>query len=100
MRLWVFTCVTSTVAALRPMPVSVRRIPAGYAQRARRVYAEQDPDEQPGYAQHSYAQQGQQGQPQLPYPWEQLVDESTGEYYYSNPQTGVTSWEPPRHGGY
>lgn len=40
-----------------------------------------------------------QGQPLLPYPWEQLVDEN-GALYYSNPQTGELSWNPPQPGGY
>ena len=38
---------------------------------------------------------GQHGQPQLPYPWEQLVDQN-GAVYYSNPQTGAASWDPPQ----
>ena len=46
------------------------------------------------------AQQGgyeQQGQPyELPYPWEQLADPSSGQVYYSNPQTGEASWDPPQ----
>ena len=36
---------------------------------------------------------------QLPYPWEQLVDPN-GAIYYSNPQTGVSSWDPPQPGDY
>jgi hypothetical protein len=44
-----------------------------------------------GHAQH--------GQPQLPAPWEQLIDPSTGAAYYYNGQTGESSWEPPQ-GGY
>ena len=46
---------------------------------------------------------GQHAQPQLPYPWEQLVDQN-GAIYYSNPQTGAASWDPPQaeypHQGY
>ena len=39
----------------------------------------------------------QQGQPyELPYPWEQLADPSSGQVYYSNPQTGEASWDPPQ----
>ena len=68
-----------------------------------------------GYAQHGQQHDGHQqqqglfgdGQPpqapqqQLPYPWEMLVDQSSGHAYYSNPQTGETSWEPPQqHGDY
>ena len=37
----------------------------------------------------------QQGQPQLPYPWEQLADQN-GQVYYSNPLTGEASWDPPQ----
>ena len=50
---------------------------------------------QGGYPQgsSSYAQQRQ-----LPYPWEQLTDQS-GQAYYSNPQTGESQWDPPQHGG-
>ena len=50
------------------------------------------------YQQGGYEQQGgsaQQGQPQLPYPWEQLADQN-GQVYYSNPQTGEASWDPPQ----
>ena len=52
---------------------------------------------QGGGQQGGYAQQGRQlqAQPQLPYPWEKLVDQN-GAVYYSNPQTGEASWEPPR----
>jgi len=38
---------------------------------------------------------GQQVQQQLPYPWEQQVDPSSGQTYYYNPQTGQSQWEPP-----
>ena len=31
----------------------------------------------------------------LPYPWEQLADQN-GAVYYSNPQTGEASWDPPQ----
>ena len=34
---------------------------------------------------------GEQG---LPHPWERLVDQN-GAVYYSNPQTGEASWDPP-----
>ena len=55
--------------------------------------------QQGGSAQQGgYEQQGgsaQQGQPQLPYPWEQLADQN-GQVYYSNPQTGEASWDPPQ----
>lgn len=37
----------------------------------------------------------EQGQPQLPYPWQVLVDQN-GTVYYSNPQTGEASWDPPQ----
>ena len=51
------------------------------------------------YQQGGYAQQGQQqGQQQLPYPWEQLADQN-GQVYYSNPQTGESQWDPPQQGG-
>ena len=51
---------------------------------------------QGGYPQGSrYAQQGQ---PELPYPWEQLTDQN-GHAYYSNPQTGESQWDPPQQGG-
>ena len=58
-------------------------------------------EQQDGYAQQGgYQQQGgpvQQGQPyELPYPWEQLADPSSGQVYYSNPQTGEASWDPPQ----
>lgn len=52
---------------------------------------------QQGGPQHhdNYAQQQQ-----LPYPWEQLVDQN-GAAYYHNPQTGESSWDPPQqHVGY
>ena len=94
-------CVTATVAALRPMAASVRRIPADHAQRTRRIYSQQ---EQPGgyeqgYAQHSLDYEyAQQGQPQLPYPWEQR--EENGAIYYYNSQTGQSSWDPPQQEGY
>jgi len=55
-----------------------------------------------GYPEEAYTQQqrqGQQAQGQLPYPWEQLVAQN-GAVYYSNPQTGEASWEPPQQGGY
>ena len=57
--------------------------------------------QQDGYEQQDgYQQQGgpaQQGQPyELPYPWEQLADPSSGQVYYSNPQTGEASWDPPQ----
>ena len=52
---------------------------------------------QGGYPQGSrYAQQGQ---PELPYPWEQLTDQN-GHAYYSNPQTGESQWDPPQQGSY
>ena len=68
--------------------------------------AQQGGSEQQGGSvqQGGYAQQGgsaqqsgsaQQGQPQLPYPWEQLADQN-GAVYYSNPQTGEASWDPPQ----
>ena len=40
-------------------------------------------------------QQDAYAQPQLPYPWEQLADQD-GNIYYSNPQTGEATWEPPQ----
>jgi len=46
---------------------------------------------------HGYLQgdSAQQGQPyELPYPWVQLADQN-GAVYYSNPQTGEASWDPP-----
>ena len=46
---------------------------------------------------HGYQQgdSAQQGQPyELPYPWVQLADQN-GAVYYSNPQTGEASWDPP-----
>jgi len=44
-----------------------------------------------GHAQQGgYAQQG--GHPQIPEPWEQLVDQS-GAVYYSHSQTGESSWD-------
>jgi len=46
-----------------------------------------------GHQQGVYDQQ--LGQPQLPYPWEMLVDHS-GAVYYANAQTGVTSWDAPQ----
>ena len=63
----------------------------GYAQGG---YA-QDGYAQDGYAQDGYAQDGyaQGRQPQLPHPWEQVVDQEG--VYYRNPQTGVTTWDPP-----
>ena len=55
------------------------------------------------YAQQQQQQQGQQHQQQqqgqLPYPWEQLIDQS-GAVYYSNPHTGEASWDPPLQGVY
>ena len=33
------------------------------------------------------------GRSQLPYPWVQLVDQN-GRIYYSNQQTGVSTWDP------
>ena len=57
------------------------------------------PPQQGGYAQQGGSAQqsgsAQQGQPQLPYPWEQLADQN-GAVYYSNPQTGEASWDPPQ----
>ena len=58
--------------------------------------------QQDGYEQQGGYQQGgppqQQGQPyslyELPHPWEQLADQN-GAVYYSNPQTGEASWDPP-----
>jgi len=35
---------------------------------------------------------------QLPYPWEERVDDS-GSVFYSNPHTGATQWDPPVQGG-
>ena len=35
------------------------------------------------------------GTQQIPYPWEALVDEASGAFYYSNPQTGAMQWDPP-----
>lgn len=44
----------------------------------------------------AYGQQGGQQQPgQLPYPWEQQVDQQSGQTYYYNPQTGQAQWEAP-----
>ena len=53
---------------------------------------------QQGYGQQQggYQQQGQQSQGQLPYGWEQLMDQNSGHVYYSNSQTGQTQWEPPQ----
>lgn len=53
-----------------------------------------------GAAQQHDAQQqhGHAAPRDLPYPWEQLVDETTGNVYYGNRQTGETSWEPPQGG--
>jgi hypothetical protein len=31
----------------------------------------------------------------LPAPWQAHLDESSGEYYYFNPDTGMTSWDRP-----
>lgn len=69
-------------------------------------YAQQQQDQQYGYAQQQqggydqqqggYQQQGQQSQGQLPYGWEQLMDQNSGHVYYSNSQTGQTQWEPPQ----
>ena len=56
-------------------------------------------EQQGGSAQQGGCEQqggsAQQGQPQLPYPWEQLADQN-GQVYYSNPQTGEASWDPPQ----
>jgi len=53
--------------------------------------------QQGGYQHDSYQQQGQpQG---LPYPWEQLVDQN-GAVFYSNPQTGEATWDPPQASDY
>ena len=67
----------------------------GYAQGG---YA-QDGYAQDGYAQDGYAPNGyaQGRQAQLPHPWEQVVDQDG--VYYRNPQTGVTTWDPPQPGG-
>ena len=69
-------------------------------------YAQQQQDQQYGYAQQQqggydqqqggYQQQDQQSQRQLPYGWEQLMDQNSGHVYYSNSQTGQTQWEPPQ----
>lgn len=41
----------------------------------------------------------QHDQPQLPHPWQQLVDQN-GAFYFYNAQTGESSWDPPLQGGY
>ena len=32
---------------------------------------------------------------ELPEPWEAHIDEDSGSTYYYNPETGMTSWDPP-----
>jgi len=85
MRLLAAACLAATAAAVvRPM-TAVMRVPTDCAARLRTVFAQQL---------------------QLPYPWEQFVDQSSGQPYYSNPQTGVAQWDPPTqhaqqsHGGH
>ena len=51
---------------------------------------------------HHHFHGGHQHQQQLPYPWEQAMDQTSGALYYYNTQTGEASWEPPHEqgGGY
>ena len=66
-------------------------------QHGQQGYDQGYPPQQQGYGQvydPGHAQQPGGYQPQLPYPWQQLVDPN-GQVYYSNPQTGEASWEPP-----
>ena len=65
------TCFTATA---RPTGLSVTTTQTGRVQRSRDVFSQQG---------------------QLPYPWEQLFDQNSGQVYYSNPQTGVAQWDPP-----
>lgn len=83
MRFLLIAGLTVTGTALRFSPVSAFRS-SHYkcVQRSTKVFAYQD----------QYATAYPQSQ--LPFPWEQLVDQN-GQVYYSNPQTGVTSWDPP-----
>ena len=48
--------------------------------------------QQDGCKQGHYPQQSE-----LPYPWEQLLDQN-GAVYYCNPRTGETAWDPPQQG--
>ena len=43
--------------------------------------------------------QQQYDQQQLPYPWQQLLDQNGATYYY-NAQTGESSWDHPQQAGY
>ena len=58
------------------------------------VCQDEDTLRQGGYQQNDYAQ------PQLPHPWQQLLDQNGAVYYY-NAQTGESSWDyPQQQGGY
>lgn len=89
--LLVCTCLPAKAAAWRSSVAAVgtsfgrSTVPA----RARALFAQQD---QQGYAQHGQSQS-------LPYPWEQCVDQN-GAFYYSNRETGESSWNPPPQTSY
>ena len=51
------------------------------------------PQGQQGQQQRGGGEPRQGGEPQLPYPWERLVDPSNGAAYYFQLQTGESQWE-------
>ena len=68
----VTTALCPAAAPLRPAAAPLRPAPASCTKDRARIVA----------------------QAQLPYPWQQLVDQN-GQVYYANAQTGVTLWDPP-----
>ena len=83
MRVAIVACLAATASTMRPsvLPASTT-MANSLPQRARVV------------AQHAYAQPSQIAAA-LPYPWEELVDQASGQVYYSNPSTGEATWDRP-----
>eukprot|EP00966_Prymnesium_polylepis_P195616 4534024-Prymnesium_polylepis.1 len=93
-------------AQLDPQSVAQQQGEGSYAHQGEGSYAHQGEGSYAHQGQGSHALQGQsshalQGQQShLPYPWQQLFDPNSGAAYYSNPQTGESSWEPPLQEGF
>ena len=87
----IFCLTTSALALLQPTAFTFK--PRVSVHRASNVVAQyqQQYDHHQQYDQHGYAEPQAA---QLPWPWEQRMDEH-GQVYYANPETQVTSWDPP-----